>query len=206
MIERQGRLAGQATTFMNLSGESIGARRRRSTSSRRGSFWSRTTRWRFDAGRRSAEARRRSRRAQRHARASFGIGERPDFVRLRIGVGHPGDKDRGERLPYRLEDARRGPTRRCSGAMDLAGMPLLELIWPARCAGDERAAHDRRRGRLMAYQLRHRRPAERRQVDALQCADHGAQIAAENYPFCTIEPNVGVVPVPDARLACWRAS
>jgi len=26
-------------------------------------------------------------------------------------------------------------------------------------------------------------------------------IAAENYPFCTIEPNVGVVPVPDPRLA-----
>ena len=23
---------------------------------------------------------------------------------------------------------------------------------------------------------------------------------AENYPFCTIEPNVGVVPVPDSRL------
>ena len=28
-----------------------------------------------------------------------------------------------------------------------------------------------------------------------------AEIAAENYPFCTIEPNVGVVAVPDARLA-----
>src|SRR5215468_3606950 len=28
-----------------------------------------------------------------------------------------------------------------------------------------------------------------------------AQIAAENYPFCTIDPNVGVVPVPDGRLA-----
>ncbi len=28
-----------------------------------------------------------------------------------------------------------------------------------------------------------------------------AGIAAENYPFCTIEPNSGVVPVPDARLA-----
>jgi len=27
-----------------------------------------------------------------------------------------------------------------------------------------------------------------------------AAIAAENYPFCTIEPNVGVVPVPDERL------
>jgi len=27
-----------------------------------------------------------------------------------------------------------------------------------------------------------------------------AEIAAENYPFCTIEPNVGVVAVPDSRL------
>jgi GTP-binding protein YchF len=28
-----------------------------------------------------------------------------------------------------------------------------------------------------------------------------AEIAAENYPFCTIDPNVGVVEVPDPRLA-----
>ncbi len=28
-----------------------------------------------------------------------------------------------------------------------------------------------------------------------------AGIASENYPFCTIEPNVGAVPVPDSRLA-----
>jgi GTP-binding protein YchF len=27
-----------------------------------------------------------------------------------------------------------------------------------------------------------------------------AEIAAENYPFCTIDPNVGVVPVPDDRM------
>ena len=27
-----------------------------------------------------------------------------------------------------------------------------------------------------------------------------ATIAAENYPFCTIDPNVGVVPLPDRRL------
>ena len=27
-----------------------------------------------------------------------------------------------------------------------------------------------------------------------------ASIAAENFPFCTIEPNTGIVPVPDARL------
>jgi GTP-binding protein YchF len=28
----------------------------------------------------------------------------------------------------------------------------------------------------------------------------GAGIAAENYPFCTIDPNVGIIPVPDERL------
>ncbi|MCF6301569.1 MAG: 50S ribosome-binding GTPase, partial [Proteobacteria bacterium] len=27
-----------------------------------------------------------------------------------------------------------------------------------------------------------------------------AEIAAENYPFCTIDPNVGIVEVPDTRL------
>ena len=27
-----------------------------------------------------------------------------------------------------------------------------------------------------------------------------AAVAAENYPFCTVEPNVGIVPVPDKRL------
>ena len=32
-----------------------------------------------------------------------------------------------------------------------------------------------------------------------------AGIAAENYPFCTIEPNVGIVEVPDARLATLAA-
>lgn len=31
-----------------------------------------------------------------------------------------------------------------------------------------------------------------------------AGIASENYPFCTIEPNVGVVPVPDRRLEIIR--
>jgi hypothetical protein len=32
-----------------------------------------------------------------------------------------------------------------------------------------------------------------------------AQIAAENYPFCTIDPNVGVVGVPDPRLEALAA-
>ncbi|MBZ0165926.1 MAG: 50S ribosome-binding GTPase, partial [Candidatus Omnitrophica bacterium] len=28
----------------------------------------------------------------------------------------------------------------------------------------------------------------------------GAGIAAENFPFTTIDPNVGIVPLPDSRL------
>src|SRR3979411_513459 len=32
-----------------------------------------------------------------------------------------------------------------------------------------------------------------------------AGIAAENYPFCTIEPNTGVVEVPDARIGALAA-
>ena len=32
-----------------------------------------------------------------------------------------------------------------------------------------------------------------------------AEIAAENYPFCTIDPNVGVVEVPDPRLHALAA-
>ena len=31
-----------------------------------------------------------------------------------------------------------------------------------------------------------------------------AAAAAANYPFCTIEPNVGIVPIPDERLAADR--
>ena len=32
-----------------------------------------------------------------------------------------------------------------------------------------------------------------------------AGIAAENYPFCTIEPNIGIVEVPDPRMALLSA-
>src|SRR6266581_22583 len=32
-----------------------------------------------------------------------------------------------------------------------------------------------------------------------------AGVAAENYPFCTIEPNVGIVEVPDPRLTALAA-
>ena len=52
--------------------------------------------------------------------------------------------------------------------------------------------------------MRHRRPAERRQVHALQRADQRRHRGGE-FPFCTIDPNVGVVPVPDPRLAALSA-
>lgn len=48
--------------------------------------------------------------------------------------------------------------------------------------------------------MRDRQAAERRQVDAVQRADRDAGGAGGNYPFCTIEPNIGNVAVPDARL------
>ena len=37
--------------------------------------------------------------------------------------------------------------------------------------------------------------------NALSLVGGSAKAEAANYPFCTIEPNVGVVPVPDPRLA-----
>src|SRR5690606_41014608 len=63
-------------------------------------------------------------------------------------------------------------------------------------------------------------PISFRKLMALQCGIVGlpnvgkstlfnaltkAGIAAENYPFCTIEPNVGVVEVPDPRLKALAA-
>ena len=52
----------------------------------------------------------------------------------------------------------------------------------------------------MGLQVRHRRAAECRQVDALQRVDQTASAQAANYPFCTIEPNVGEVAMPEPRL------
>jgi GTP-binding protein YchF len=49
-------------------------------------------------------------------------------------------------------------------------------------------------------QGRDRRSAERGQIHAVQRADaHGGGAGGE-FPFCTIEPNVGEVAVPDPRL------
>ena len=47
---------------------------------------------------------------------------------------------------------------------------------------------------------RHRRPAERRQDDAVQRA-HSSGRRHRAYPFTTVDPNVAMVEVPDDRLA-----
>jgi GTP-binding protein YchF len=47
---------------------------------------------------------------------------------------------------------------------------------------------------------RHRRSAQRRQVHLFNAVTRTRKAQAANYPFCTIDPNVGVVTVPDDRL------
>ena len=44
-----------------------------------------------------------------------------------------------------------------------------------------------------------RRIAQCGKINSVQCLTE-AGIAAENFPFCTIEPNSGIVSIPDTRL------
>ena len=62
------------------------------------------------------------------------------------------------------------------------------------------------RASLHEPQMRHRRSAQCGQVHAVQRADAGRRYAADNYPFCTIEPNVGDVEVPTRDLRNCRKS
>ncbi len=47
--------------------------------------------------------------------------------------------------------------------------------------------------------MRYRRFAQRRKSTLFNALTK-AGIEAANFPFCTIEPNTGVVPMPDPRL------
>lgn len=47
--------------------------------------------------------------------------------------------------------------------------------------------------------MRYRRSAQRREIHLFNALTK-AGIEAANFPFCTIEPNTGVVPMPDPRL------
>jgi hypothetical protein len=71
---------------------------------------------------------------------------------------------------------------------------------PARGGGRIKSSLSLATGPLLHEpEMRHRGPAQRRQVHPLQRAHQGRHRGGE-LPFCTIEPNVGVVELPDARL------
>ena len=50
------------------------------------------------------------------------------------------------------------------------------------------------------YEVRYRRSAERRKSTLFNAITSTKNAEAANYPFCTIEPNSGIVAVPDKRL------
>ena len=111
------------------------------------------------------------------------------------------------------------PSRQAiDAAMERALDIMPELL---RCASAQKAMHtlhsaSNRKADAATVKLPRLRSSRKRQRWPIQCGIVGlpnvgkstlfnaltrAQIAAENYPFCTIDPNVGVVPVPDERLA-----
>ena len=112
------------------------------------------------------------------ARRSSGAGSRP---RARACEGRPAPQ------PQRRKGQRAASSTGCSGSAFAAAHTPNK---------DASGYH--------GFQMRHRRPAECRQVHPVQRADATAAAQAANYPFCTIEPNVGEVPVPDARLGQAR--
>ena len=155
--------------------------------------------------------------------AQLGTG---DFWRLRIGIGHPRDgalaRAGGRRL-CAASAAHRGAAADRRRDRARAG-DLAAACAPARL---ERAMHElhTRPVRPEAAadaktEPRDAQEGDRSELMSLKCGIVGlpnvgkstlfnaltkAGIAAENYPFCTIEPNVGIVEVPDPRLAALAA-
>ena len=52
----------------------------------------------------------------------------------------------------------------------------------------------------MGFKCGNRRSAKCRQIHPVQRADETQAAQAANYPFCTIEPNIGNVAGADARM------
>ena len=148
--------------------------------------------------------------------AQLGTG---DYWRLRIGIGHPRDADPGcRRSPTTCSIRRRARGTAADRRRDRARARDLAA---ARRGDMERAMHElhtrpRRADAATPAADGQSQPATKGpDIVSLKCGIVGlpnvgkstlfnaltkAGIAAENYPFCTIEPNVGIVEVPDPRL------
>ena len=146
-----------------------------------------------------------------------------DYWRVRLGIGHPGAKERV--TGHVLGDFAKGDRDWVIAAAGRGGRGGAAAGGgQARGFHDEGSAADARRGielghRWVSIAASSACPtwASRTLFNALTAT---AAAQAANYPFCTIEPNVGRVAVPDARLdtlarigksakivpTCWSSS
>jgi len=122
----------------------------------------------------------------------------PEFWRLRIGIGHRATPRSRSRTSPTTCSGRRSPASGRPSRRRSRGASTPGRSWPPPL-------------RARAHRTAH----TERQPMSLKCGIVGlpnvgkstlfnaltrAGIAADNYPFCTIEPNVGIVEVPDPRL------
>ena len=121
-----------------------------------------------------------------------------DYWRLRLGIDHPGD--RNEVINYVLKaptkvekDALEANIHAACGVVDL----LLKGEFESAMLKLQQITKQRmNREKICNVELSVYRMWKIYLFNAITKAG----IAAENYPFCTIEPNVGIVEVPDPRM------
>ena len=121
----------------------------------------------------------------------------PDYARLRIGIGHPGSA--AQVVAYVLKKAPKAEQSLIDEAIERARTQLNDIV-----QGEFQRADEARSARAIP-----------RSSMGFKCGIVGlpnvgkstlfnaltrAGVPAENYPFCTIDPHVGIVEVPDPRL------